>query len=572
MGNEFLNKYEQKSEFVAPKTKPKKEVQPKNTKLIAGIGIGILLLIAIGMTIFFTMNSKTTLPNMAGWKETDTNLWASENSVMLRYTEAYSDEVAVGIVIAHTPGEGETVEKGDFLEVELSLGADPSVMVTVPDLMSMSQAEIEAWASENHMTKVRVTSQNSKTVEMGKTISFTVNDSSVIGDEVRRDSPVYVIMSNGTGENGNVTVPDFTMMTLEQAKTFATDNEIILEIEEVFDDAAAKEQIISQDIEMEEVVKIGDTIKLKVSLGPEILIPDFSGYEMDMAMTIASQNGITVMTEEVYSSSSEGKLISQSISAGTLYDTDDILKLKYSLGNTILIPSYIGQGVEAFQAWATEYNGMGTNITIKTTYTTSNDLPGTIITQDKADVMSGISTTVNVIVSKGKVVYVPDFVADSGAGYEAAITREQAIAMCEEAGLVAIFQEEKNDTRLEGEVFSQSISAGKEVQQGTTITLKYKPVTSTVQVPNFAGMTADEILQGNYNKTFTLEYEILQSYAGSTNVVQGQSPSSGTKVAPGTAVSLTFDMGESTPEPEENPDDSLEEISEEITEEITQKE
>lgn len=571
MGNDFLNKYEQKSEFVAPKQKPKKEVKPKNTKLIAGIGVGILLLLAIGMTVFFTMNSKTTLPNMEGWKEADTNLWASENSVMLRYTEAYSDEVAAGIVITHMPGEGETVEKGEFLEVQLSLGADPSVMVAVPDLMSMSQAEIEAWVSENHMTKVRITSQNSKTVEMGETISFTVNDSTVIGDEVRRDSPVYVIMSNGTGEDGNVTVPDFTMMTLEQAKTFATDNEIILEIEEVFDDAVAKEQIISQDIEMEEIVKIGDTIKLKVSLGPEILIPDFSGYEMDMAMTIASQNGITVMTEEVYSSSSEGRLISQSISAGTLYDTDDILKLKYSLGNTILIPSYIGQGVEAFQAWATEYNGMGTNITIKTTYTTSNDLPGTIITQDKADVMSGISTTVNVIVSKGKVVYVPDFVADSGAGYEEAVTREQAIAMCEEAGLVAIFQEEKNDKRLEGEVFSQSISAGKEVQQGTTITLKYKPVTSTIQVPNFVAMTADEILQGDYNKTFTLEYEIIQSYAGNGNVVQGQTPSSGTKVAPGTAVSLTFDMGESVPEPEENPDDSLEEISEEITEEITEK-
>ncbi len=568
MGNEFLNKYEQKSEFVAPKQKPKKEVQPKNTKLIAGIGGGILLLLVIGMTVFFALNGKTTLPNMEGWKEADTNLWASENSVMLRYTEAYSDEVAAGIVITHTPAEGEVVEKGEFLEVQLSLGADPSVMVAVPDLMSMSQAEIEAWASENHMSKVRITSQNSKTVEIGKTISFTVNDSTVIGDEVRRDSPVYVIMSNGTGENGNVTVPDFTMMTLEQAKTFATDNEIIVEIEEVFDDAIGKEQIISQDIEMEEVIKIGDTIKLKVSLGPEILVPNFSGYEMDMAMTIASQNGITVMTEEVYSSSSEGKLISQSISAGTLYDTDDILKLKYSLGNTILIPSYIGQGIEAFQAWATEYNGMGTNITIKTTYTTSNDLPGTIITQDKADVMSGISTTVNVIVSKGKVVYVPDFVADSGSGYEEAITREQAIAMCEEAGLVAVFQEESNKDRLEGEVFSQSIGAGKEVQQGTTITLKYKPVTSTNQVPNFVGMTADEILKGDYNKKFTLEYETLKSYAGSGSVVQGQSPSSGTNVAPGTAVSLTFDMGESLPESEENPDDYLEETSEEISEEV----
>ncbi len=480
---------------------------------------------------------------MEGWKENDVNLWATENSVMLRYTESYSDDVTNGLVISHSPGEGEIVEKGTFLEVEVSKGADPSVMVEIPDFMSMTQSEIEAWETTNHMSKVRITAQNSKTVEIGKVISFTVNDTSVVGAQVRRDSPIYIIISNGTGENGNVTVPDFTLMTLEQAKLFAEDNEIELEIEEVFNATIPKEQIISQDIELEEIIKIGDTIKLKVSLGPEIIMPDFSAYESDMALTIASQNGIMVMVEEKYSSAAEGKLISQSLKAGSLYDTKDILVLKYSLGNTVLIPSYIGQGVEAFEAWATEYNGMGTSITIKKTYTTSNDLPGTIITQDKTDVMSGISTTVNVVVSEGKVVYVPDFVADAGVGYDQVITREKAIALCEEAGLVAIFQSEADLSRLEGEVFSQSIGAGKEVQQGTTITLKYRPVTSSVSVPNLVGLTVQQILDAGYHRTYYLEYDLSLGSHGVNSVVQGQSVTPGTTVAPGAMVCLTLDAG-----------------------------
>ncbi len=539
MGNQFLNKYEQKSDFAPPEVKRTSKRKKKNYNWMIWTGAGVLTLLIVGLLMFFMLNTKAVLPDMVGWKEEDVNLWATENKVMLRYTEEYSDDIASGLVISHSPGEGETVEKGSFLEVVSSLGADPSVLVEVPDFLKMSQAEIEAWAEKNYMTKVRITTQNSQTVEIGEVISFTVNDTSVIGKEVRRDSPIYIIISKGTGENGNITVPDFTAMTLEQANTFAMDNKIELEIEEVFDEMIPKDQIMSQDIDMDEIIKVGDIIKLKVSLGPEIIMPNFYSYSMDMASTVASQNGIMVMIEEKYSSKEAGQLISQSISAGTLYDPEDILTLKYSLGNTILIPSYIGQGKEAFEAWASEYNGQGTSIKISTTYTTSNDLPGTIISQDKADVKSGISTTINIVVSKGKVVYVPDFVAPSGSGYDDAITREQAIALCEEAGLIPIFKEESKSGRLEGEVWSQSIQAGKEVQQGTKITLKYTPVKSTVKVPNLVGMTMSEITKAGYHKSFYLEYETGQA---DDAIVEMQSLKAGTTVAPGTTITLTFAM------------------------------
>lgn len=539
MGNQFLNKYEQKSDFAPPEVKKSNKKKKKNYNWMIWTGVSVLSVMIVGILLFAFLNTKTVLPDMVGWKEEDVNLWASENKVMLRYTEEYSDEIISGLVISQSPEEGETVEKGSFLEVVISLGADPSILVEVPDFQKMSQGEIEAWAEKNYMTKVRITTQNSQTVEIGEVISFTVNDTSVIGKEVRRDSPIYIIISKGTGENGNITVPDFTAMTLEQANTFAMDNKIELELEEVFDEMIPKDQIMSQDIDMDEIIKEGDTIKLMVSLGPEIIMPNFYSYSSDMASTIASQNGIMVMIEEKYSAKEAGQLISQSISAGSLYDPEDILTLKYSLGNTILIPSYIGQGKEALEAWAIEYNGQGTSIKISTTYTTSNDLPGTIISQDKADVKSGISTTINIVVSKGKVVYVPDFVASSGSGYDDAITREQAIALCEEAGLIPIFKEESKSGRLEGEVWSQSIAAGKEVQQGTKITLKYTPVKSTVKVPNLVGMTMSEVTKSGYYKSFYLEYESGQ---GSDAVVEMQSVKSGTTVAPGTTIVLTFAM------------------------------
>lgn len=535
MGNDFLNKYEQKSDFQTPEKKPKKKESPKYTKLVIGVSAGIAALIVLILVMVLLFSSKVTIPNVIGWKADDISLWAKENNVLVRYSEVYSDEVTSGLVIEQLPIENGSVKKGEFLEVSISLGPDPSVLVKVPDFMTMSQNEIEVWEAQNYMTKVRITTQNSETVELGTVIEFTVNDDSVIGEEVRRDSPIYITISKGTALTGNVTLPDFMIMTVDEAQKFAEDNGIILELEEVFDDMIPKEQIVSQDIAAEEVVKVGDTIILKVSKGAEILMPNFSSYDTDMAGNIASQNGIIIMIKEKYSSTSAGKLISQSASAGSLYDGEEIVTLTYSLGNTVLIPSFVGQGIDALSNWVDEYNAQGTSIKISKTYTTSKDTPGTIITQDKADTNSGISTTINVIISEGDVVYVPDLVANKGVGYDQAITREKAMQLCNEVGLVAVFVAEEASDRLEGEVWSQSVAAGKEVQQGTTITLKYKPVTSTVKVPNFVGMTKAEIEAAGYNKSFNISYE---GDGTADAVVESQSVTTGTTVAPGTEIIL----------------------------------
>ncbi|MFI3170855.1 MAG: PASTA domain-containing protein [Eubacteriales bacterium] len=548
MDNQFLNKYEQKSEFTPPKPKKSKPTKQKMTLPILPIAIGGAVVVGVIITLMLVFNNDVTLPDMSGWKEQDVNLWASENTVMLRYSEEYSDEIESGLVVAQKPGEGEIVSDGEFLEIILSKGADLSILVTIPDFLSMSKDQIEKWASDNYMTKVRITAENSQTVEQGKVITFTVNDNTVIGQEVRRDSPIYVIISNGTGENGKVTLPDFTTMNIEMSNIFAEGNQIILEIEEVFSEGYAKGQIISQDIKAEEVINVGDTVKLTVSLGPEVIMPDFSSYSKDMAATVASQNGIVYMIEESYSSAAEGKLISQSISAGSLYEAEEILTLKYSLGNTILVPSYVGSGVDALNAWIIESNAKGTKLKYNVVKTASNEAPDTIITQDKADVKVGIDATISVLASQGKVVYVPDLVADLGSGYKKVITREKALELCNAVGIIPVFQSAGANDRLEGEVWSQSIEAGKEVQQGTTIILKYRPVTSTIVVPNFVGMTEQEVMAAEYY----YQYELEISLNGATTI-QSQSILAGTTVAPGTKIQLT---SESVVIPDTNTDNN----------------
>ncbi len=565
MSSEFLDKYtskeeeeftyEQKSSFRPQKRTPKKANEGKrlNSKMKTYIiGGSITLLAIVAVVVIIMVMGKTTLPNLVGWKDSDVNAWATENKVLLRYSEEYSDEVATGIILSQSIEEGESIKSDEFLELEVSIGPDLSVLVKLPDFMTMNKSEIENWAEKNHMSKVRITTENSRTVPQGTVMTFTVNDSTVVGTEVRRDSPIYIIISNGTGENGTVTLPDFTTMTLEMAQIFATDNGIILEIEELFDETVPKDQIISQDIKMDEVIKTGETVKLRVSKGPEIIVPNFAQYNSEMAATVASQKGIAATIVQTYSGKNAGDLISQSIAPGTLYDTEDILTLTYSLGNSVLLPSFIGQGLDAIQTWANEYNAQGATLKVQVGYTSGNEAPGTILTQSVTNTNVGISTTVEVIVSKGQVIYMPDFVAQQGATYSEVITREKALALCSELGLVAVFQEGSASGRLPGEVWSQSIAPGAEVQQGSTVVLKYTPANSTVTVPNFIGMTEAQITAAGYDSLLTLQYEygtpeVTGDEAGATPmttsgmVVKSQSVAKGSTVAAGTVVILSLE-------------------------------
>ena len=70
-----------------------------------------------------------------------------------------------------------------------------------------------------------------------------------------------------------------------------------------------------------------------------------------------------------------------------------------------------------------------------------------------------------------------------------------------------VFKEENKAGRLPGEIWHQSIEAGKEITEGSTIVLKYVPANVKVTVPNFVGMTKDEILKGKYNRSFDIRFE-----------------------------------------------------------------
>lgn len=538
-------RFEQKSGFVKPDVKntAKPTKKPSNKKKmwisIAG-GAVVLAAIVIGLLLFF--NRGVEVIDLTGWTENDARLWANENGLMLQIEQEYSDEFEAGKIISQSLPKGTKVKKGEFIKVVVSLGHDLSVTLPLPDFMSMTKEEIEAWAEENYMARVRITAEYSDEVPIGHVIRYEINDDTVI-DEVSRNTPIYIVVSKGPEDESalEVVVPNFKEMPIGECYIFANENGLVLEVQEEYDDFVPAGAVISQSIKPEEKVKKGTEITLVVSKGKMITVPDFTGYSKERATALAGELGIPVTIKERYSSAPPNTFISQSIKAGTEYKQGDILELTYSIDNKIVLPSFVEQTRDAIEVWAKELNDQGANIKIKVTDTKSNSPKGTILHQDKANTVIGIKETISITVSQGKVVYVPDFVAPAGSGYDAAITRDKALAICEELNIIPIFKEENKSGRLPGEIWHQSIEAGKEITEGSTIVLKYVPANVKVTVPNFVGMTKDEILKGKYNKSFDIRFEEATEYVeGYEGKVYKQSLVANTKAAAGSVITLTI--------------------------------
>ena len=198
---------------------------------------------------------------------------------------------------------------------------------------------------------------------------------------------------------------------------------------------------------------------------------------------------------------------------------------------------------DSIENWANDLNSKGTSITIQVSNTQNSAPRGTIIHQNKSNLIIGIKATVIITVSSGKMVFVPDFIIPAGATYDSAMTRERATALCQEINIIPLFVEAVKADRLPGEIWSQSIDGGKEISEGSTITLKYAPANVQITVPDFTNMTKTEIREGNFDKMLQIQFiEDVAPPEGLDSKVLDQSVIAGTRVGAGSHIVLTLDF------------------------------
>ena len=158
----------------------------------------------------------------------------------------------------------------------------------------------------------------------------------------------------------DVALPDFTGLTLEEAKAKAEASKLTISVrEEKYDVAIEEGKIISQEPKYQPnfTVKEGKNIEVDVSKGQEIIkVTKFIGKTKDEAIKMAKELGLELTIEEDYSDDVQaGIVISQSVAEGEEVFAGTKITAKVSLGiEQVEVPDLTGKTEEEAKATITE--------------------------------------------------------------------------------------------------------------------------------------------------------------------------------------------------------------------------
>ncbi len=163
-----------------------------------------------------------------------------------------------------------------------------------------------------------------------------------------------IITAFATGLLGGreIEAPDFTNMTVEEARDYISENELDLRIkegDEVISEDIEKGHIVSQDPAGGEMIREGGAIKVNVSIGlGDGTVPDLVGNDREDAESLLEAAGFTLgsVTEQA-SDEDAGTILSQDPSAGSEAEKGSAVNIVVSDGSKAQasVPYLIGRTI-----------------------------------------------------------------------------------------------------------------------------------------------------------------------------------------------------------------------------------
>ncbi len=205
-------------------------------------------------------------------------------------SEAFSEDVTAGTVMAVRPGVGSSVRRGS--EVVLTVSKGPERYV-VPDLVGSTLAEAKRQLTATHLGLGKVTKAFSEKVPEGQVVSLSPK----VGASVKRDATVALVLSRGRQP---IEVADYTGKDAEAAARALADLGLKVDAtKQENSDTVAKGDVISQSPRDGTLFR-GDPVTLVVSKGPVLVeVPNVVGRSTGDAQQALEAAGFKVTIEKV---------------------------------------------------------------------------------------------------------------------------------------------------------------------------------------------------------------------------------------------------------------------------------
>ena len=202
-------------------------------------------------------------------------------------------------------------------------------VIKVPEVKGHTLAEAMNILSDAGIINYRSKYESSDEVEKENVIDITPAE----GTEISKDDEVVILVSKG---KDSLAIPDVSNTTKEDAISTLEGMKFLVKIQEKASDTVAAGKVVSTIPAAGTSAKVGDTITILVSSGPEntkVLVPNVTGKTETDAATILSNAGFKASV--VYKEDNtveKGNVISQSVAGGNEADRGTTIVLSISKG------------------------------------------------------------------------------------------------------------------------------------------------------------------------------------------------------------------------------------------------
>lgn len=212
-----------------------------------------------------------------------------------------------------------------------SMSASDLPMYTVPNVLSLTQADAEKSIVASGLVLGDVKKEASDTVPLGSVISQKPEPLT----EAQANSKVDLVISSGKQEPKDVTVPDLTGKSQEEAEKALADVGLVgVAGNPEESTAVAPGLVFKQSVDPGTSVKEHTKVMFVIALAPaDVPVPDVTGMTQKVAKEALLGDGLGFDFTTAHSSSvKEGLVISQSIDAGTRVKSGTTVTVNVSLG------------------------------------------------------------------------------------------------------------------------------------------------------------------------------------------------------------------------------------------------
>jgi len=436
---------------------------------------------------------------------------------------------AATLLVAMTFGilamAGLIIKPAKLLVVEADI---PDNMVNAPNLIAKPLEEVIKQLKLKSLQPIIIDKQYDDNIPAGM---VTLQNPfpgrlSIKGQEVQLVVSMGSIASQVIDER---VVPDFEYQSSELAQKYFRQHDIVVKIIEQESNIIAYGKIIKTEPTMGQPIKVGDTIKLMVSKGRDVIdVPDvINTIQNDAEKKLIDAGFMTNIKRQYSPDVKEGNVLSQDpsgrASSGALVTL--VISLGRGEGKYVDVPDISNMSENnALNA----FSKAKLSVTINRIYDESIK-EGFIISQDPAPGTALPQFSMNnVVVSMGQE---PIMMVDVVSQYEA-----QAISILESLELEVEIKRAFNSSTSPGTVISQSPEKGATLHKGEKVTVT---INNALSLANLIGKPQKDAIKLLTDKT--ISYKVIKGFNKKSTIgdIIAQTPVAG-NIKPDTTVEITF--------------------------------